>query len=64
MQLLVLMGKKEFYFDRILKDELHIIRGSIPGKESIIEDLAKIKKFLSNKVRYKYRSTFKMQCKD
>lgn len=32
------------------------------GKESIEDVMGKIKKFLGNRVRYKYRSTFKMQC--
>ncbi|CAD8195052.1 unnamed protein product [Paramecium octaurelia] len=60
IQLLVLMGKKEYYFDKIAKDDLKLIRVSIQSKENPEEHLQKIKKFLSNKVRYKYRSTFKM----
>ncbi|CAD8066522.1 unnamed protein product [Paramecium primaurelia] len=60
IQLLVLMGKKEYYFDKIVKDDLKIIRVSTQSKENPEEHLQKIKKFLSNKVRYKYRSTFKM----
>ncbi|CAK89533.1 unnamed protein product (macronuclear) [Paramecium tetraurelia] len=60
IQLLVLMGKKDYYFDKIAKDDLKLIRVSIQSKENAEEHLQKIKKFLSNKVRYKYRSTFKM----
>ncbi|CAK59037.1 unnamed protein product (macronuclear) [Paramecium tetraurelia] len=60
IQLLVLMGKKEYYFDKIVKDDLKLIRVFTQSKENPEEHLQKIKKFLSNKVRYKYRSTFKM----
>lgn len=58
------MGKKEYYFDKIAKDEFKLIRNQNQSKESVEEHLSKIKKFLSNKVRYKYRSSFKMQCKN
>ncbi|CAD8096838.1 unnamed protein product [Paramecium sonneborni] len=61
MQLLVLMGKKEQYFDKLVKDDFKLIRVTIHQKESVEDHIQKIKKFLSNKVRYKYRSSFKMQ---
>ncbi|CAK70615.1 unnamed protein product (macronuclear) [Paramecium tetraurelia] len=61
MQLLVLMGKKEHYFDKLGKDEFKLIRVGQRSKESVDEHIQKIKKFLSNKVRYKYRTSFKMQ---
>lgn len=60
---MVLIGKKEYYLDKITKDELRLNRGNNQGKDNIEDVMGKIKKFLSNRVRYKYRSTFKMQCK-
>ncbi|CAD8054671.1 unnamed protein product [Paramecium primaurelia] len=61
MQLLVLMGKKEYYFDKLAKDDFKLIRVFNHQKENVDDHIQKIKKFLSNKVRYKYRSSFKMQ---
>ena len=39
IQLLVLMGKKEYYFDKIVKDDLKLIRGTTQSKENPEEHL-------------------------
>lgn len=49
------MGKKEYYFDRVMKDDLKIVRGIINNNQVVEDSMAKIKKFIANKVRYKYR---------